>query len=185
MPAWAMLDTWIPKGLSEVRRGCASVGMATTVPNSPQFENGWYAGWIAGQSPIPPELVLWGGLILDDPSYPALSTGFPDLTLHLEINSRHPLHQSLQDDDALTNSIASWIAAAPEAEARANHRAPEEWGVISIRMSTAALLSAADQQQTFVHWLRDSAQSMAAHGISGQIVTLAQLTAVQGQSTEE
>jgi hypothetical protein len=185
LPLWPMLDTWIPKGLSKVHRICTSVGMATTEPEHPGFENGWYAGRLDGQSAILSELVIWGGLILDDPSYPALSAGLPDLTLHLEINSENPLNQRLQDDADLTHAITSWIAAAPETEIRADHRAPEEWGILSVRMSSAVLLSAADQQQTFVHWLRDSARSMAEHGILGQIVTLAQSIAVQDSSTEE
>lgn len=180
-----MLDTWIPKGLSEVRKVCASVGMATAKPGRPGFDNGWYAGRLDGQSPIPPEFVLWGGLILEDPSYPALSDGLPDLTFHLEIDAQTSLNQRMQDDDALTYAITSWIVAAPETEVRADHRAPEEWGILSVRMSSAALLGAADQQQAFVHWLRDSARSMAEHGILGQIVTLAQSIAVQDSSTEE
>ncbi len=185
LPLWPMLDTWIPKGLSEVRKVCTSVGMATAKPGRPGFDNGWYAGRLDGQSPIPPEFVLWGGLILEDPSYPALSDGLPDLTFHLEIDAQTSLNQRMQDDDALTHAITSWIVAAPETEVRADHRAPEEWGIPSVRMSSAALLGAADQQQAFVHWLRDSARSMAEHGILGQIVTLAQSIAVQDSSTEE
>jgi len=180
-----MLDTWIPKGLSEVRKVCIAVGMATTQSGGPSFENGWYAARLDGQSAVLSELVLWGGLILDDPSYPQIFAGLPDLTLHLEINSENPLNQRLQDDDALTHAITSWIVAAPETEVRADHRAPEEWGILSVRMSSATLLDAADQQQTFVHWLRDSARSMAEHGILGQIVTLAQSIAIQGPSIEE
>ncbi len=101
LPLWTLLDNWIPAGLAAMRDICTAADVATTRPNGPSFENGWYAGRLSGVKGIPIELTLWGGLILHDESYPPLLEEFPDLTIHIEIDTRSPLSQLLQEDTLL------------------------------------------------------------------------------------
>jgi hypothetical protein len=58
LPLLPLLDSWILAGLAEARDVCIGVELGVARPIPPRFDNGWYAGYLKGSSPLPTELTI-------------------------------------------------------------------------------------------------------------------------------
>jgi hypothetical protein len=173
LPAWRACDAWIPLALAAVRADCRAAGLPVAAVGGPEFDGGWYAGWLDLTFAAGATGRLWVGLILEPDDFPPLDPGLPDLALHLEVDARLPFWQVLAEDAILDARLREWGAVAPAAEARSYSRQPGEWAVLTTRAPGGALLAQADQRAWLVAWMQAALVDWVAHGILARIVEVA------------